>query len=111
MSEKITVVIDGKSVGSFNDSLERWKHEEFLRCPRQLPLQTKIEEEPSMPPPIKDKKLKIYGRIHDQHMMELTIFCYDYIVPTKKQLEEDFYKYQTEKNLLDAEQSQDVVKH
>ena len=110
MSEKIIVVIDGKPVSSLNDSIERWKHEEFYRYIRPLPPQTTIEEEFKMPPPLQDGKLKIYGRIHSQYDEELAIFCYDYIDPTRKQLEEDFYKYKIEKNLLDAEQSQPKVK-
>lgn len=90
----IVIIIDGKPYSSFDGELEQWRNERFYKVVNPK-LQTSITELTG-PVTIRAKQLRIFGNVHSESDMILTLFCYDMDNPTRRRIENDMHHYQVE---------------
>lgn len=88
----IVIIIDGKVHCSFDGDLRRWRHEMFFKVPNPKP-QTSITESTGPAPPVRTKKLRIFGNVHTELDMTLALFCYDMENPTKRRIGDDMHQF------------------
>ena len=88
----IIILIDGKVHCSFDGDLEQWRHEIFFKVVNPK-LQTSITELTDVQPPVRTKKLRIFGNVHAELDMTLALFCYDMVNPTKRRIGDDMHQF------------------
>lgn len=88
----IVVIIDGKQYCSFDGDLQQWSNELFFKVVNPK-LQTTIIESTGPAPPVRTKKLRIFGNVHAEIDMTLALFCYDMVNPTRKRINDDMHQF------------------
>ncbi len=88
----IVVLIDGKQYCSFDGDLQQWSNELFFKVVNPK-LQTSITESTGPAPPVRTKKLRIFGNVHAELHMTLALFCYDMVNPTRKRINDDMHQF------------------
>ena len=91
----IVIVIDGGVYCSFNGELEQWRNELFFKVVNPK-LQTSVTELTKPAPPVRTKRLKIFGNVHSEIHNILALFCYDMVNPTRGRIEDDMHHYTVE---------------
>lgn len=89
---EIKIYLDCKLQMNFYDYIENWIDKKYIDFPVKL-IQTNIEKKLKPTVKLKTKKIKIRANIHIIEPRGLVILCYEFMNPTKSQLDLHVFCY------------------